>query len=182
MHIPWSNIEDGLIVADLGQVWIWIDVYEQDLSKVHLEDDVEVAADAYPDELFHGKISYLSDQVDADSRTVRARIDAENRDHKLRPGMFTRVTLSDPHFEEHDMEPSLVVPQAAVQRDGDRFLVFATLGEGRFESHVVTVGRTAGGFVEILSGLDAHATVVVEGAFLLKSEASKEEMGGGHVH
>lgn len=168
------------VVADLGRVWIWIDVYERDLSKVHLEDDVEVTADAYPDELFHGKVSYLSDQVDADSRTVRARIDVENREQKLRPGMFTKVRLSDPHFE--DQEPSLVVPRAAVQRSGDAFVVFVPLGEGRFESHTVSVGRSAAGFVEILSGLDADATVVVEGAFLLKSEASKEEMGGGHVH
>ena len=169
-------------IADLGHVWIWIDVYEQNLRNVHLEDDVAVAADAYPDELFGGKVSYLSDQVDADTRTVRARIDVENPEHKLRPGMFVRVTLSDPHIKSSDLEPSLVVPTGAVQRDGDEFIVFVSLGDNRFERREVEVGRTTGGFAEIRSGLDSANIVVVEGAFLLKSEASKEQMGAGHEH
>ena len=169
-------------IADLGHVWVWIDVYERNLRHVHLEDDVAVAADAYPDELFLGKVSYLSDQVDADTRTVRARIDVNNPDHKLRPGMFARVTLTDPHIESTGLEPSLVVPVGAVQRDGEEFIVFVALDDYRFERHEVVVGRSAGGFAEILSGLDPEDTVVIEGAFLLKSEASKEQMGAGHEH
>ena len=169
-------------IADLGHVWIWIDVYEQDLRNVHLDDDVSVEVDAYPRERFEGKVSYLSDQVDVDTRTVRARIDVDNPDRKLRPGMFARVTLSDPHFEASDIEPSLVVPAGAVQRDGSEFVVFVPLGDNRFERHEVTVGRRAGGFAEILSGLGPDDVVVVEGTFLLKSEASKEQMGAGHEH
>lgn len=169
-------------IADLGHVWIWIDVYEQDLRNVHLEDDVSVAVDAYPGELFGGQVSYVSHQVDADTRTVRARIDVDNPEYKLRPGMFARVTLSDPHIEAADLEPSLVVPAGAVQRDGEEFVVFVTLGNNRFGRREITAGRRAGGFVEILSGLDPTDAVVVEGAFLLKSEASKEAMGGGHSH
>ena len=80
------------------------------------------------------------------------------------------------------MLPSLVVPAGAVQRDGEKFIVFVTLGNNRFARHEVTVGRTAGEFTEILSGLDPTDTVVVEGVFLLKSEALKEGMGGGHAH
>ena len=169
-------------IADLGHVWIWIDVYEQDLRNVHLEDDVVVSADAFPEETFSGKVSYLSAQVDADTRTVRARIDVDNPEHKLRPGMFVRVTLSDPHSDTTDRAPSLVVPATAVQRDGEELLVFLPLGSNRFERREVLVGRTAGGFTEILSGLDSPVEVVVEGAFLLKSEASKEQMGAGHEH
>lgn len=169
-------------IADLGHVWIWIDVYEQDLRNVHLEDDVSVAVDAYPGELFGGQVSYVSHQVDADTRTVRARIDVDNPDYKLRPGMFARVALSDPHIDAADLEPSLVVPAEAVQRDGEEFVVFVPLGNNRFARHEITAGRRAGGFVEILSGLDPTDAVVVEGAFLLKSEASKEAMGGGHSH
>ena len=169
-------------IADLGHVWIWIDVYERDLRNVHREDDVSVAVDAYPGELFGGKVSYLSDQVDADTRTVRARIDVANPEHKLRPGMFARVTLSDPHFESSDLEPSMVVPAAAVQRDGTEFVVFVPLGDNRFERREVTVGRRAGGFIEILAGIDPTDAVVVEGTFLVKSEAAKGEMGSGHAH
>jgi len=141
-----------------------------------------VSADAFPEETFSGKVSYLSAQVDADTRTVRARIDVDNPEHKLRPGMFVRVTLSDPHSDTTDFAPSLVVPATAVQRDGEELLVFLPLGNNRFERREVMVGRTAGGFTEILSGLDSPVEVVVEGAFLLKSEASKEQMGAGHEH
>ena len=169
-------------VADLGHVWVWIDVYERNLRNVHLEDDVAVAADAYPDELFHGKVSYLSDQVDVDSRTVRARIDVINPEHKLRPGMFARVTLTDPHFETANLEPPLIVPAGAIQRDGEEFIVFVALDETRFERREVEVGRKAGEYVEILSGLDSEDIVVIDGAFLLKSEVSKEQMGAGHGH
>jgi cobalt-zinc-cadmium efflux system membrane fusion protein len=149
---------------------------------VHLEDDVSLAVDAYPGEFFGGKVSYLSAQVDPGTRTVRARIDVENPQHKLRPGMFARVTLRDPHTASTEREPSLVVPAGAVQRDGHEFVVFVSLGDGRFERREVEVGRAAQGVVEILSGLDAGDTVVIEGAFLLKSEASKGSMGAGHDH
>jgi cobalt-zinc-cadmium efflux system membrane fusion protein len=169
-------------IADLGRVWIWIDVYELDLRNVHLEDDVAVAVDAYPGEIFGGKVSYLSDQVDADTRTFRARIDVENRERKLRPGMFARVTLSDPHSESAGAVPVLVVPAGAVPRDGARFVAFVALGPGRFERRAVEPGRRALGLVEIRSGLAAGESVVVEGTFLLESEASREELGGGHAH
>ncbi|MBT8193490.1 MAG: efflux RND transporter periplasmic adaptor subunit, partial [Acidimicrobiia bacterium] len=69
-----------------------------------------------------------------------------------------------------------------VQRDGTEFVVFVSLGDNRFARHEVAVGRRSGGFVEILSGLEPTDAVVVEGAFLVKSEASKEAMGGGHSH
>ena len=169
-------------IADLGHVWIWIDVYERDLPNVHLEDDVTVVVEALAGEHFGGKVSYISQQVDAATRTARARIDVENPEHKLRPGMFTRITLSDPHIASGELKPSLVVPEAAIQRDGTESIVFVPLANHRFERREVTVGRKAAGHAEILSGLDAGETIVVEGAFVLKSEASKERMGGGHSH
>ncbi len=169
-------------IADLGHVWIWIDVYERDLGNVHLEDDVAVTVDAYPGEEFGGKVTYVSDRVDPDTRTVRARIDVENPGHRLRPGMFARVTLSDPHSGSERAEPSLVVPAGAVQRDGEESIVFVPLGGHRFERRHVELGRATSEFTEILSGLAAGDEVVVEGGFLLKSEASKEQMGAGHEH
>jgi len=171
-------------VADLDHVWIWIDVYERDLRQVHLDDDVEVRVDAFPDAAFTGLVSYLSDQVDADTRTVRARIDADNPEGKLRPGMFATVRLSDPHAagsaDEAPERP--VVPEGAVQRDGEAFLTFVEAGPNRFEVREVQVGRRTGGDVEILSGLAAGEHVAVEGAFLLKSEMSKSSLGEGHEH
>lgn len=171
-------------LADLGRVWIWIDVYQRDLGGVHLGDGARARVDAFPGDVFEGTVSYLSARVDADTRTVRARLDVANPGGRLRPGMFVEVELVDPHAREgtEARSESLVVPAEAVVRDGDERVVFVTAGERRFESRPIRVGREAGGYVEVLAGLDAGESVVVEGAFLLKSAASKESLGGGHHH
>jgi len=170
-------------IADLGHVWIWIDVYEKDIKGVHLKDDVEVVVDSFPGERFVGEVSYISDQVDADTRTVRARIDVQNPETKLRPGMFARVRVSDPHEQPGAFEkPAVVVPESAVYRDGEGWVVFVPHDANHFERREVVVGRKSGGLVEVVAGLVASESVVVEGTFLLKSELSKGEMGGGHEH
>ncbi len=176
-------------LADLSRVWIWIDVYQRDLGGVHVDDQARARVDTFPDDVFEGKVSYLSARVDADTRTVRARLDVPNPEGKLRPGMFVEVELVDPHAKEGGgiQAASLVVPESAVVRAGDEFFVFVTTGELRFERREIRVGRKAGGFVEIFpehgsEGIEAGDSVVVEGAFLLKSAASKESLGGGHEH
>ena len=170
------------VLADLSRIWIWIDVYERDLSRVHLEDTVEVTAEAFPDQVWRGEVSYLSDQVDRDTRTVRARIDVPNTEARLRPGMFARVRITDPHAGGDVGTTTLAIPEGAAQRVGDRFVAFVPAGEGRFEQRKLGLGRRAGGWVEVLAGLAEGEEVVTEGAFLLKSEAAKEELGGGHGH
>jgi membrane fusion protein, heavy metal efflux system len=173
--------EDSLFtIADLGRVWIWIDVFEQQLAGVHLGDGVEVRADAFPERTLAGEITYLAPQVAAETRSVRARIEVDNEDGLLRPGMFAKVRLSDPHVDGGP--PAVVVPAAAVQLRAGEPLVFVPLGDGRFEARPVALGRREGGWVEVVSGLEAGEPVVTEGAFFLKSELAREELGGGHAH
>lgn len=176
-------------LADLTRVWIWADVHQRDLGQVHLDDEVRARVDAFPEEVFSGTVSYLSARVDADTRTVRARLEVANLEGKLRPGMFVEVTLLDPHAVggREAESKSLVVPETAIVRDGDEALVFVATGERRYERREVLVGRRAGGWVEILGGqghdpLEPGDAVAVEGVFLLKSAASKESMGEGHSH
>lgn len=127
--------------------------------------------------------TYLADQVDPDARTVRARVEVANPEAKLRPGMFARVLLSHPHAAgSGEAAALLAVPDAALQRDGDTFVVFVLAGEGRFERRTVQLGRRGGGWAEVLAGVAEGEEVVTAGGFLLKSEASKEELGGGHGH
>jgi cobalt-zinc-cadmium efflux system membrane fusion protein len=92
------------------------------------------------------------------------------------------VTLSDPHASPEQKSAGLVAPASAIQRDGDHSIAFVALGGNRFERRRVEPGRKTGEFIEILSGLEIGDEVVVEGAFLLKSEASKDQMGAGHEH
>jgi len=171
-------------LADLSEVWVWIDVYERDLQQVHVDDQVEVRVDAFPSLGFRGTVSYLSDRVDLDTRRVRARIDVKNPDERLRPGMFAQVELTDPHEGGSSAVkvPVLTIPEDALQRDGDSMTVFIALGGGRFEQRVVLTGRKAGGLVEVTDGLDPGDVVVSAGAFFLKSELAKGELGEGHGH
>lgn len=174
--------EDRLfLIADLSRVWIWIDVFERDLQRVHLEDTVEVAVDALPGRAFAGEVGYLAARVDPETRTVRARIDVGNPEKALKPGMFARIRLADPHGESQGREV-VAVPETAVQRDGEESIIFVAASDDRYARREVTTGRRAEGWIEILSGLEAGERVVTRGAFTLKSEASKEKLGGGHGH
>lgn len=180
-----ASPEDVLFtVADLDTVWVWIDVFERDLASVHEEDGVEVGVDSYPGRTFSGKVSYLASEVAPETRTVRARIDVPNPERLLRPGMFADVRLTDPHGDGGAPVPA--VPASALVRRGDAHLVFIPLEDGgdgsRFRAHAVDIGRRAGGWVEVVSGLEVGQPIVVTGAFFLKSELSGAELGGGHSH
>lgn len=169
--------EDTLFtLADLSEVWLWIDLYERDLAHVRAGDRAEVRLDAWPEEAFAGELAYVADEIDPASRTVRARVDLPNRQRRLKPGMFARVTLAT----GEEPAPVLAVPRAAVQRDGAESVVFVRTGPGRFERREVAIGRIAGDLVEILGGLEPGDEVVTEGAFLLRSQASADQLGGHH--
>lgn len=175
--------EDTLFtVADLTSLWIWIDVYERDLSRVHLGDEASVAVEAWTGRTWVGTVTYLRDSVDADSRTVRARIEVANPDRALRPGMFATIRLSDPHHEDADAADVLAVPDSAIQRRGDRSVVYVARGPGRFEEREVGIGHRSSGWVEVSAGLEVGESVAVSGTFILKTEASRSSLGGGHSH
>jgi len=167
-------------VADVQHLWVWIDVYERDLASVHLRDEVEVRVDALPETTFTGEVTYLGPRVEPQTRTMRARIDVDNLRGLLRPGMFANVRLTDPHVQT--AEAVLVVPEEAVVRQDEHELIFVPAGEGRFASRPVETGRREGGLAEIKSGLDPNQQIVTRGAFFLKSELARAELGGGHSH
>jgi RND family efflux transporter MFP subunit len=167
-------------VADLSQLWIWIDVYERDIARVHVEDTVEVMTQAYPGRTFEGHVAYVSDRVDPETRAARARIDIPNPEGLLKPGMFAEVVVTDPHGDSG--RKALAIPPSAVLRDGERLIAFVKEGEGRYERRELRTGAKTQELVEVLDGVAPGEEVVVEGAFLLKSEVAKEGMGGGHSH
>ncbi|MCH9648177.1 MAG: efflux RND transporter periplasmic adaptor subunit [Deltaproteobacteria bacterium] len=172
-------------LADLSRVWIWIDIYQRDLGQVHLDDQAEARVDAFPQEVFTGRVSYLSPRVDVDTRTVQARIDLPNPEGKLRPGMFVEVGLLDPHSSEGQgtkLSGSVAIPEGAVIPDADGFIAFVETADNHFERRSLSIGRRVSGYVEVLQGIEVGTSVVVEGTFLLKSSASKDSLGGGHEH
>lgn len=163
------------IVADLSEVWIELDVFERDLSRVRIGQSVAVTTTAYPGRTFPGRIVYIGDVLDAAKRTVRARVEIPNVDGTLKPGMFATASI-----QVGNGGPALaVVPQDALQEFEGRRVVFVP-GDtpGEFRPIPVEVGQTLeGNRVIIVSGLAPGSRIVTAGAFALRSELSKGEIG-----
>lgn len=156
------------MVADLSTLWVVIDVYEKDISRLRIGAGVKVAVMAFPDRIFKGEVSYIADVVDEKTRTVKARVTLDNSSGFLKPGMFATVNIGSGKTER-----ALVVPTSAVQREGEKTIVFVARNGSTFEKRVVTVGPEMGGLHHVLSGIKEGEPVVIKGAFILKSEAMK---------
>lgn len=163
-------------IADLSRVWIVAQVFERDAVNVSLGSTAHVTVAALPGEEFDGSVALVGRQVDPGSRTVPIRIALANPG-ALRPGMSANARLE----VMGQSRTILAVPAAALQRVGERWLAFVPRAQYEYEMRPVGRGRDLGNDVEVVSGLEAGETVVVEGAFLLKAEAEKRA-GGGDEH
>jgi membrane fusion protein, heavy metal efflux system len=165
-------------VADLSSVWIMVDVNEKDLAKVKRGQAARVAVGAFPDLKLKGRVTYIADVVDPTTRTVKARVEVANPGRKLKPEMFATVELA----LAADAPPVLAVPEEALQELDGKKVVFVAGNDGEFEAREVQLGRSAGGMVEIVSGLDVGDKYAAKGAFILKSEVKKGEVVDEHGH
>jgi cobalt-zinc-cadmium efflux system membrane fusion protein len=166
-------------IADLSTLWVVIDVYEKDISRLRLGTGVKVSVTAFPDRTFKGKISYVSDVVDEKTRTEKARVTVDNSSGLLKPGMFATVLTETP---AGGTERLIAVPEEAVLIDGARNYVFIQTAPDRFKRRDVEIGRNLGKRMEVTSGLKEGEPVVVNGAFILKSELKKSELVDEHGH
>lgn len=160
-------------IADLSTLWVVVDIYEKDISRLKTGMSVKVAVTAFPDKDFRGKISYIGDVVDEKTRTVKARVTIDNSAGLLKPGMFATVTIDAKGSNE---ERVIAIPQEAVLMDGTERYVFVQAAPDRFKRVTVRIGRTFGKKIEIIEGLKEGDEIVVKGSFVLKSELKKEEL------
>ena len=163
-------------IADLSVVWIILNIYEKDISKIRLGQQAEVEVDAYPGKKFHGILTYIGAMLDEETRTVEARVEIDNPEGELKPGMFARamVATGDPAAARQ----TLVIPATALQQLGTELVVFVREEETRFALRKVVAGEEVAGLMEIASGLQEGEEVVTEGSFVLKSELLKEQLEG----
>jgi cobalt-zinc-cadmium efflux system membrane fusion protein len=161
-------------VADLATMWLMMDVYLHDLTLVRIGLPVLLTVDGLPGHSFEGRIAWISSAVDDHTRMVKVRANLPNDRGLLRANMFglARIII-------HDDDEVLSVPTEAVQTDGCCQLVFVKKEEDLFEPHKVLLGASAGGYVEILDGLEAGEQVVTAGSFLMKTEILKSNIGAG---
>lgn len=162
-------------IGSLSTLWVVAHAPERDAVRVPAGATARVAIPALPGQSLHARVLLVGSLVEMSSRTIPVRLELPNPGGALRPGMSATVWLP-----VGEGAPVLAVPAAALQRLGDKWCVFVPQAEGAFEARDVGRGRDLGGEVEILSGLQAGETIVVEGAFLLKAEAEKARGEGAH--
>lgn len=134
-------------VADLSQVWVVCDVYENDLSEVHLGDAAEVRLSAYPGRVYRGSVADISRVLDPNLRSAKVRIVLPNPDGTLRPNMYAVGT-----FRSSQLRPQLVVPSTAVMRLQDKDWVFRKEGQNQFRKIEVHSSGTSGALLELKDG------------------------------
>jgi cobalt-zinc-cadmium efflux system membrane fusion protein len=166
-----DRLQTLLVVSDLTSLWVWLDVYEKDLAGIRTGQTVDITAEAIPEETFQGTIDFIG-EVEPQTRAARVRVRLNNPGERLLPGMFVRATVAVPAARK-----ALVVPREAVQDVEGRSVVFMEKGKGRFEPVPVTVAGTFDGQVEIAKGLAEGDRIAARGAFTLKGELLKDELG-----
>ena len=154
-------------IADLGRIWVLVDVYEHQIDWLAEGQSAEIRVPAYPGRVWEGQVEYIYPELDPKSRTLRVRLAFDNPDGLLKANMFADVAIYG-----GPKRGVLAVPAEAVIETGRRSSVVLSLGDGRFQPVDVVTGMRGNGMVEILSGLKSGAQVVISGQFLIDSESS----------
>ena len=165
-----------LTIMDPTVLCIDAEIYEKDIAKIRIGQEVEVSVPAYPGETFIGKIRYISDVLHEETRTITVRTEVENKGYKLKPGMFADIKI----FLDHQSQ-ALVVPEEALLDEKDEKIVFI-IREGKYLLQIVETGTREKGYVEILSGLQEGDIVVTKGNYQLKSKMYDEILKKAGVH
>lgn len=153
-------------IADTSSVWVIAEVPESALTEVTTGAEVRVSFRGLAGEPMTGRIDTIYPELDMMTRTGKLRIELPNLDGRLRANMFADVEIM------LGQSPVVQVPEGAVIDTGDRQVVILALGEGRFRPSPVTVGRRAGGMIEIVSGVAAGESVVSTATFLIDAESN----------
>lgn len=157
-------------IANLSQVWVEAQLREQDAGSIDVGAMASVRLAVFPGRPMIGRVAYLYPTLERQARTVTARIVIPNPERVLKPGMYATVALST------TARSALSVPASAVVRTDDRSIVFVDMGNGELMPHDVVVGRVAGEYAELLSGVDRGKRVVTSAQFLLYSESKIAEV------
>lgn len=170
-------------IADPSTVWVIANVPEGLVPMLRPRVPVEISAQALGNETRRGAVSYVDPTLDEETRTAKVRVELANAGERLKPGMFVEVAFQVyPRGERGDEEVGLEelwIPEAAVQRSGERAFVFVPEEDepGHYLVKDVRLGTTSGGYVKVLEGLDEDDHVVTKGAFALKSKMLKGSFG-----
>ncbi len=156
-----EDADPVVIVAELSKVWIVGQVKEKDINSIHESEEIEITATAVSDKCFRGKIYYISDLLDEDTRSVQVFIECDNTAHSLKPGMYVSVRFIE------EMSENILIPASSVFQKEHGSFVFISLGENKFVKRAVSVAEASGGRLLVKSGILTGEQVVTNGGYFL---------------
>lgn len=158
------------VVSDLSHLWVYMNVFEKDISLVHVGTEVSVSVVAYPNEQFPAVVEYIDKLVDEQTRSIKVRCRVANDQGQLLPAMFASVDIrSGPE------NTAVVVPLTALFTEGEGDQVFVKIGDGHYKQREVKVRLRMRDRAVIAEGLETGETIVSEGALLLRTEEANEQ-------
>jgi cobalt-zinc-cadmium efflux system membrane fusion protein len=177
---PGSGVEAGkplFTIANIATVWVIANVPEAQLGNLHNGTPAEIRSSALGNAAVAGRVSYIDPQINQETHTARVRVEVGNAGERLKPGMFVEVGFQAGTGKATGED--LVIPSEAVQKIGDRTIVFVPEeGEpGHFKVRDVELGAEVGGYRGVLSGLTLEDKVVTKGSFTLKAQLMKSQFG-----
>ena len=152
-------------IADLSTIWVFAQVFQNDLGRIKIGDPATLTVDTYPGRTFSGRVDFIYPDIDMTTRTARVRLKFSNRDLKLMPGMFVNVSLDVP-MGRHE-----VIPASGVLQTGTRQIVFVDHGGGNLEPREVELGARVADDYIVLKGLEVGERIVTSANFLIDSES-----------
>ena len=157
-------------IADVSNVWAEIEVFEYQIQYLKLGQAASITLDAFPGRRWTGKIIYLDPTLNQQTRTLRAYVEINNPDRKLRPEMYANVEIRVPA-----VSGIVKIPNEAILHTGERNVVIVEKEKGLFEPREVTLGATGEGYSQVTHGVRQGETVVVSSQFLIDSESNLKE-------
>jgi cobalt-zinc-cadmium efflux system membrane fusion protein len=154
-------------LADLQTVWLVGNIYEQDVSRIHIGQSAQMRLESLPGRIYSGEVNYVDSMIDPQTRTMQVRITASNLGLQLKPNMFARLAIKT------GVRNVLAVPLTAIQHNGDFTLVYVQTAPHQYEERRITTGQDDGQNIEVQSGLNVGETIVSRNTFPLKGEFLK---------
>jgi Cu(I)/Ag(I) efflux system membrane fusion protein/cobalt-zinc-cadmium efflux system membrane fusion protein len=159
-------------VADLSTVWVYAQLFQNDIGRIKTGDSAAITVDSYPGRTFRGRVTFISPQLDQNTRTARVRLEIPNPEMKLSLGMFVNVKL------DLALGRQLVIPASGVYQSGTRQIAFVDHGDGHFEPREIEVGGRAGDDFVLTKGLKAGERIITSANFLMDSESQLQAAMG----
>ena len=159
-----AGTTQAFTISNMSTVWVLANIYQQDLPYVGLGDPVTISTDAYPNALFHGKISYIAAALDPATRTLQARIDVKNPQGQLKKDMYVIAQVQAGRISQ-----AITVPNAAVLRNSENEpFVYVVAGQNQFARRTVTLGANSDGNTQITRGLASGDRIAGDGSLFLQ--------------